>query len=763
MTNGKLKLTRTNTIIRKTEPKSDRKETKVDNSKLKSHASTSGTKVNESSRTSKTETFKSSTSNLKSKLSKQPSIVKESRTSDSDKNLANRSRKEYYRQSSLTDSPSQSSRQDDSKIHTSRTSKSISDKQKLTSRSKLELSKQSSVTSDLRSSRSSVSDNKASTSKTDLKSDNLKADINSTSSSNSKKVSLKSKTSRDNVSNRVTREQYFPGKYPFSSHLYEGDKKADKSKLVNGYLNESKSSEAKRSSKSDEVQKKSIEGHRSKKDEGTKGAKEKTQPKLTRERTKTKILTPDEVQVVRNIKKKKEETKLERPRTATIRKNQDPDDSSLSELTDSSLQHSKASTIRSKSRLNNPDSSSIDPENKDIKKNNNDVLPSTSKTEIQTNDDEYEYEDDFDSYESDFEEYESSNGTPTDISTDTSSTDSEENMEFARKHVTSTEVDEEKKLDSGTYDLHELKHKQVLDKIKEAIEKENTEISKKYMEPPSNLASLSDEGFDEKFSNGFINLTETKKMLQKPKAVSKRKKRGDDLMNMIRLDTVNYTLLNMKSISYDEFMQSYGQSGTVQVSSQTGDDDISEETQTESIDYTNRWTQFPVRVPNQIEPNASYNHLGVDKDPPETKSSLEPLFHNTKRLENFITNSSKLMLTLLESKNLNITEHIQKNQRDIPFSDGFVKLNIDSYPFLSERSVSHIAYSNSSVLLTVHKSKLEVYMNPDEQLLSRSIICIWNLFDLEKPQELLASSGEIIKACFDNKHNYLVFAGIIDG
>lgn len=203
--------------------------------------------------------------------------------------------------------------------------------------------------------------------------------------------------------------------------------------------------------------------------------------------------------------------------------------------------------------------------------------------------------------------------------------------------------------------------------------------------------------------------------------------------------------------------------GTLQVSCQTGDDNPSEEIQTDEIKYTNRWTQYPVRSSNNMQQYISYNHIGVGEDPPVIKTIEENQTEDIKKLEKFIKRSGELMLTLLERKNSDFSKHVFKNDRVIPFSDGYFKLNIESCPFLAGRPVVHITFSDNSMLLTVHKSNTEVYMNADEQLLSRSTICVWNLLEPLHPEKILVSSGEVIRSCFDNKHGYLIFAGIKDG
>lgn len=159
----------------------------------------------------------------------------------------------------------------------------------------------------------------------------------------------------------------------------------------------------------------------------------------------------------------------------------------------------------------------------------------------------------------------------------------------------------------------------------------------------------------------------------------------------------------------------------------------------------------------------TYNHHGVGDDPP-LESETEASQIDDRKLDRFVRRSANLMLALLEKKRSDVSRQSFKTERAIPFSDGYFKLDIESCPFLSGRPVVCISFSDTS-LLTVHRSNTEVYMNADEQLLSRSTICVWNphVPDPSRPEKMLVSSGEIVKACFDNKHGYLVLAGVKDG
>lgn len=66
------------------------------------------------------------------------------------------------------------------------------------------------------------------------------------------------------------------------------------------------------------------------------------------------------------------------------------------------------------------------------------------------------------------------------------------------------------------------------------------------------------------------------------------------------------------------------------------------------------------------------------------------------------------MLSLLEERRSG--GNLFKNEEEIPFSDGVVKLSINSVTFLAGRAVTIIHYSEviNKILLTIHSSVEEV-------------------------------------------------------
>jgi len=89
-------------------------------------------------------------------------------------------------------------------------------------------------------------------------------------------------------------------------------------------------------------------------------------------------------------------------------------------------------------------------------------------------------------------------------------------------------------------------------------------------------------------------------------------------------------------------------------------------------------------------------------------SVLQPTY-DVLRLNDFLNRAGMVMLSLLEERKHGGTV-FQNDANELPFSDGFVKLSIDSVTFLAARPVKIIHYSNvlNKVLLTVHTPVEEV-------------------------------------------------------
>lgn len=87
------------------------------------------------------------------------------------------------------------------------------------------------------------------------------------------------------------------------------------------------------------------------------------------------------------------------------------------------------------------------------------------------------------------------------------------------------------------------------------------------------------------------------------------KQRAKDLLNMITLHEMNFVLFELKPVSYDSYMATFGRDNYIQTAIQTFDDGVNEEIQTDLIEIRHIWTQHPVEfsksnitIQNEINP-----------------------------------------------------------------------------------------------------------------------------------------------------------------
>lgn len=366
-----------------------------------------------------------------------------------------------------------------------------------------------------------------------------------------------------------------------------------------------------------------------------------------------------------------------------------------------------------------------------------------------------EYEDDFDSYESDFEHYSSSDSF-SQISTGTTSSDTQSATPI--KRVSSAGTDEEKKLDSGNYELPEPRHRQILDNIKESIEKENANLLVE--QNKVNLGSLSDEGFEEGKSLQFINFLGAQQKYKRKKSLEVRKKRGEEILSMIHLDHYNFTLFELPPVPYETFIQNFGKKNTIQVSSQTRDDDINEEIQTDPITYTHKWTQFPpILKISQTESENFWeiyrsNYLGVGKD--ENKAVKTNKLENTKEahLEEFLSNAGNLILEL-QTEAL-VQETIETTTNNLPFSKGHILFNTQNQKLLENYRLNNVCFCTKNKILSVHDGT-----GTDE--IKTNIICLWSLSKTDEPEMYFKIYGKVCCISYSEDCTKVFFCGLEDG
>ncbi|TRY78803.1 hypothetical protein TCAL_07584 [Tigriopus californicus] len=275
----------------------------------------------------------------------------------------------------------------------------------------------------------------------------------------------------------------------------------------------------------------------------------------------------------------------------------------------------------------------------------------------------------------------------------------------------------------------------------------------------------------------LINFNVAKKKQDTQKAAGKTKKRGDNLKGMISLNVVRFDLLDLPPIRYEAFMKSFGTSNARQETSQTGDDDLEQETQTEVIETNEKWTQKPIAMTSigdlDDQELLLQNMKGVGGPSKETKDSQGFVSFNAHshslRLAQFLEGASQVMLTLMEEQEEQVRgldlEGIE--QKSVDFADKVTILNTDM-AFLLDRPVTSLAFApdQSAILLTAH-GNLDVDGEQGATTLANfsanTYLCIWNVSQPSAPSKVLMTHNVVTSCCFSPHKASIAFAGLVDG
>lgn len=427
------------------------------------------------------------------------------------------------------------------------------------------------------------------------------------------------------------------------------------------------------------------------------------------------------------------------------------------------------------------------------------LTDSRSHTQADSDEADYDYEDDFEDYESDFQECTDSDTPSISEKSDSSGSNSHlEPIELRIREKRSTEhvkVEEERMLDSGHYDLAEAR-KRAARVESVLLTQSNTPPLPELREPVGktfsddrpaenkSLPSSTDEGFEDSRSEDFtrspplsqipfIDFRKPKENRREEITSRKPRSRGEELLEMIKLDFMEWSLLECSPIPYDEFIRNYGKLNTQQVFTQTGDDNIDIEIQTDDVPCKNKWTQFPVTCRKELRDKQDINlfkmeqiGVGSDFDEMDDISFLSRPSYDVLRLNDFLNRAGAVVLSLLEERERGGTV-FQNDVGELSFSDGFVKLSIDTVTFLASRSVKIIHYSNilNKVLLTIHASADEEIetISKQDYITDCCIGCVWNISEPSMPKKLFYSQCPITACCFHLTSCNTVFAGLEDG
>uniref|UniRef100_A0A8C4QZJ0 WD repeat-containing protein 60 n=1 Tax=Eptatretus burgeri TaxID=7764 RepID=A0A8C4QZJ0_EPTBU len=224
------------------------------------------------------------------------------------------------------------------------------------------------------------------------------------------------------------------------------------------------------------------------------------------------------------------------------------------------------------------------------------------------------------------------------------------------------------------------------------------------------------------------------------------RRRNEELYGLLTLDLVSFELLDLPPVSaYDTYILAFGRSGTKQVYVQSNEDDVDKEIQTEDVEISDVWTQYPPC-------RGAYSDGMV--------SGAVKLAHSG-CLAQFLLRASTLMLDILQEE----CEFpvISLRPPKLPFTTGHVIMKTTLQSF--QGRPAKLLYTDTvaaHLLLSSHDSLLSVTSKQDldcTSLMTSAMLCIWNLRAPSDPLCTLFCKSQVTSCCFSPGAVGLVLAG----
>uniref|UniRef100_A0A1A9W0T9 WD repeat-containing protein 60 n=1 Tax=Glossina brevipalpis TaxID=37001 RepID=A0A1A9W0T9_9MUSC len=421
------------------------------------------------------------------------------------------------------------------------------------------------------------------------------------------------------------------------------------------------------------------------------------------------------------------------------------------------------------------------------------------------------YSDDFDSYESDFETPTSSEteSEEADISSTsqyhnntnsnepsrkdigeikTSSTEvSEEESEITQNPITVIHKYKERKLDSGNYHINYNAKPTIPHPVNISIQ------SNPHLYDSLDTVSLAtSDQLDSGVSANSLNQSNSAKYdSQRIREISYGgytqfhsnpifSERGKELTSKIQFDAMNFVLLDMKPVSYEVYMQSFGKLHTTQISTQTQDNRLEAEMQTDDSSFTSVWTQHPPLHNSYImqkmrgqqccgefsdarpeKPCKFENSLKALKDLSQTTNMSKYHENVTKQtkpldlenLNSFLRKSSLIISQIMKTKRKSL-----QRTSSLLISEGFYCLESN---FMNKLTVNHV-YSNLryNLVITVHESlpHIDVYHSDFSNLLM-----VWSVNEPKAPLRVLSTWSKVSHVEISQATQDIIVTALHDG
>lgn len=248
----------------------------------------------------------------------------------------------------------------------------------------------------------------------------------------------------------------------------------------------------------------------------------------------------------------------------------------------------------------------------------------------------------------------------------------------------------------------------------------------------------------------FVNFGNLKKSQAGPmqRRVLKRQK---DLGTLIQLDTCSYDIFELSPVSeYNFYIKSFGDNNARQISTQTNDDTMNIDVQTDGFECIEKWTQHPP-VDNKVcgTPTCS-------KDSSESDTPLSIVGSGTAKFSDFVGYANKLLSCVVD-EDIAMKDSAAQRDSKLSFCSSSISLNT-ALSYLKGRSVQSCTYENGL---------LAVAYSPAAQDIARvdhkGLVVIWKVSDNSQASHVLVCDAIPVVCTFVPAKSNLVLVGANDG
>lgn len=247
-------------------------------------------------------------------------------------------------------------------------------------------------------------------------------------------------------------------------------------------------------------------------------------------------------------------------------------------------------------------------------------------------------------------------------------------------------------------------------------------------------------------------------------------RRGLELMRKLRFDQLEYQLFDMKPLSYEGYMQSYGKLNTCQLATQTHSQHMDTECQTLEVHTRSSWTQHP---PHYGAGQLVLSCSGDADNDAETillQTNNDTLESSLARLEQLRRTKQQRALEQ-QRQRLSKPDDMERLglflQRASLFLGKALNVNRPQHAslqtgFLDALRVRRIFGSagQQQLVVTVHECPPQSDVYRDD---FANLLMVWSLTDPSKPLRLLSTWAEVCRVAFCSEAPDIIVAGLRDG